>query len=210
MDQMLSCSQSLIYVFVKTSRTFSLTIDEKLFIASIIDLFGFANASNMILHQINMPMVVSFQIADRINNFTDPFLQQNSQKIELIHLPGLFGFCRCIQLDPMPNQHAHGCRCWVAAHMCGKSHFRTCDVRAERLLELCMLCACVRLVFGSAMCDHTFAHFFEQKDKISALFIYRFQTNNLFTYFGSFKHFVPEKNMICVQQNWFLCQHKIF
>ena len=50
----------LIYVFVKTSRTFFLTIDEKLFIASIIDLFGFANASNMILHQIDMPMVAGF------------------------------------------------------------------------------------------------------------------------------------------------------
>ena len=94
-------------------------------------------------------------------------------------------------------------RCWVAAHMCGKSHFRTCDVRAEvraeRFLELCVRCACVWLVFGSAMCDRTFAHFFEQKDKISALFIYRFQTNNLFTYFGSFKHSVPDKNMICIQ-----------
>ena len=74
-----------------------------------------------------------------------------------------------------------------------------CEVRAERFLELCVRCACVRLVFGSAMCDRTFAHFFEQKDKISALFIYRFQTNNLFTYFGSFKHFVPDKNMICIQ-----------
>ena len=43
-------------------------------------------------------------------------------------------------------------RCWVAAHMCGKSHFRTCDVRAEvraeRLLKLCVRCACVWLVLG--------------------------------------------------------------
>ena len=54
--------------------------------------------------------------------------------------------------------------------MCVLSHFRTCDVRAEvraqRFLELCVRCACVRLVFGRAMCDCTFAHFFEQKDKI--------------------------------------------
>ena len=44
------------------------------------------------------------------------------------------------------------------------------EVRAERFLELCVRCACVRLVFGRAMCDSTFAHFFEQKDKI---FYYR-------------------------------------
>ena len=43
-------------------------------------------------------------------------------------------------------------RCWVAAHMCVLSHFRTCDVcaevRAERFLELCVRCVCVQLVFG--------------------------------------------------------------
>ena len=64
-------------------------------------------------------------------------------------------------------------RCWVAAHMRVKSHFRTCDVRAEvraeRYLELCVRCACVWLVFGRAMCDRTFAHFFEQNDKISCI-----------------------------------------
>ena len=42
-------------------------------------------------------------------------------------------------------------RCWVAAHMCGKSHFRTCDVRAkvraERVCELCVRCRCVRAYF---------------------------------------------------------------
>ena len=39
-------------------------------------------------------------------------------------------------------------RCWVAAHMCVKSHFRTCDVRVERLLKLCVRCACVWLILG--------------------------------------------------------------
>ena len=55
--------------------------------------------------------------------------------------------------------------------MCVLSHFRTCDVcaevRAERFLELCVRCACVWLVLGRAMWDCTFAHFFEEKDKIS-------------------------------------------
>jgi hypothetical protein len=31
---------------------------------------------------------------------------------------------------------------------------------------------------------------------------------SLFTYFASHKHFVPDKKMICIQQNCFLCQHK--
>ena len=39
-------------------------------------------------------------------------------------------------------------RCWVAAHMCVLSHFRTCDVRAEvraeRVFELWVRCRCVR------------------------------------------------------------------
>ena len=51
-------------------------------------------------------------------------------------------------------------RCWVAAHMCVKSHFRTCDVRAEvraeRVCELCVRCRCVRAYFWIAMCDRTF------------------------------------------------------
>ena len=33
---------------------------------------------------------------------------------------------------------------------------------------------------------------------------------SLFTYFASHKHFVPDKKMICIQQNCFLCQHKSF
>ena len=37
------------------------------------------------------------------------------------------------------------------------------EVRAERGLQLCVRCACVQLVFGRAMCDHTFAHFLEQE-----------------------------------------------
>ena len=37
-----------------------------------------------------------------------------------------------------------------------------------------------------------------------------FQTKNLFTYCACHKHFVPDKKMICLQQNWFLCRHKSF
>ena len=33
-----------------------------------------------------------------------------------------------------------------------------CEIHSEK----CAGCACVRLVFGRAMCDPTFAHFFEQ------------------------------------------------
>ena len=33
-------------------------------------------------------------------------------------------------------------RCWVAAHMCVLSHFRTCDVRAEVRAERVWNCAC--------------------------------------------------------------------
>ena len=36
------------------------------------------------------------------------------------------------------------------------------------------------------------------------------QTKNLSTYCGSHKHFVPDKKMICIQKNWFLCRHKSF
>ena len=61
-------------------------------------------------------------------------------------------------------------RCWVAAHMCVLLHFRTCDVRAEvraeRVLQLCVRCACVQLVLGCAMCDRTFAHFLVQNNQI--------------------------------------------
>ena len=34
-------------------------------------------------------------------------------------------------------------RCWVAAHMCVLSHFRTCDVRAEVHAESVWNCSCV-------------------------------------------------------------------
>ena len=33
-------------------------------------------------------------------------------------------------------------RCWVAAHMCVLSHFRTCDVRAEVGAERVLNCVC--------------------------------------------------------------------
>ena len=36
------------------------------------------------------------------------------------------------------------------------------------------------------------------------------QHKNLFTYCASHKHFVPDKKMICIQQNCFLCWHKSF
>ena len=37
-----------------------------------------------------------------------------------------------------------------------------------------------------------------------------FRTKNLFTFCGSHKHFVPDKKMICIQQDWFLCWHKFY
>ena len=40
--------------------------------------------------------------------------------------------------------------------MCGRTC--ACEIHSEK----CVVCACVRLVFGCAMCDPTFAHFFEQ------------------------------------------------
>ena len=36
------------------------------------------------------------------------------------------------------------------------------------------------------------------------------QPKNLFTYYASHKHFVPDKRMICIQQNCLLCRHKSF
>ena len=53
-------------------------------------------------------------------------------------------------------------RCWVAAHTCVKSHFRTCDVRAKVRAEWVRNCAC-----GSACVWATFkvrfaiAHFYQ-------------------------------------------------
>ena len=37
-------------------------------------------------------------------------------------------------------------------------------------LKLCVRCACVRLIFGRAMCDRTFAHVFGKKDQIMSVF----------------------------------------
>ena len=36
------------------------------------------------------------------------------------------------------------------------------------------------------------------------------QPKNLTAFSASHKHFVPDKKMICIQQNWFLCRHKSF
>ena len=36
------------------------------------------------------------------------------------------------------------------------------------------------------------------------------RTKNLFIYCASHKHFVPDKNMICIQWNRFLCRQKSF
>ena len=42
--------------------------------------------------------------------------------------------------------------------MCG----RTCAGACEILAEKCAGCACVRLIFGCAMCDHIFSHFWNK------------------------------------------------
>ena len=40
--------------------------------------------------------------------------------------------------------------------------------------------------------------------------IFLCQTKIFFTYCGSHKNFVPDKKMICIQKNCFLCRHKSF
>ena len=55
-------------------------------------------------------------------------------------------------------------RCVRTPGMCG----RTCKCACKISSEKCARCACVRVVFGRAMCDHTFANFLEQNcQKIS-------------------------------------------
>ena len=46
--------------------------------------------------------------------------------------------------------------------MCGRTCACACEIHSGK----CAGCACVRPIFGRAMCDRTFAHFLEQKDKI--------------------------------------------
>ena len=46
-------------------------------------------------------------------------------------------------------------RCVRTRAMCGRTCACACEIHSEK----CARCACVRLVFGCAMCDHTFAHF---------------------------------------------------
>ena len=46
----------------------------------------------------------------------------------------------------------------------------SCEGACEIHFEKCAKCACVRLVFGRAMCDHTFAHLLEQNGQEMAIF----------------------------------------
>ena len=55
--------------------------------------------------------------------------------------------------------------CDVRSHVCGRTC--ACACACKKHSEMCVRCACVRLVLGRAMCDRTFAHFSEQNDKIS-------------------------------------------
>ena len=45
-------------------------------------------------------------------------------------------------LEVKSKKQCKRARCWVAAHMCVISHFRTCDVRAEVRAERVWKCAC--------------------------------------------------------------------
>ena len=58
-------------------------------------------------------------------------------------------------------------RCWVVAHMCVKSHFRTCDVRGEVRAEAypwkCVRSACVQTYFKVRCAIARFSHFFRWK-----------------------------------------------
>ena len=67
-------------------------------------------------------------------------------------------------------QSRHGLRRCVRTRtraMCG----RTCACACEILSEKCVRCACVRHVFGCAMCDHTFAHFLHQNGQKKLFFV---------------------------------------
>ena len=57
-------------------------------------------------------------------------------------------------------------RCVRTRAMCGRTCACACEIHSEK----CVRCACVRLVFGRAMCDHTFAHFLEQNGQEVAFF----------------------------------------
>ena len=65
-----------------------------------------------------------------------------------------------INLPTVASKKFKKSRCWVAAHMCVLSHFRTCDVRAEVRAERVWNCACgsacVWAIFRLAICDRTF------------------------------------------------------
>ena len=44
-----------------------------------------------------------------------------------------------------------------------------CEIHSEK----CARCACVWLIFGRAMCDHTLAHFLEQNRQEMAFFCFK-------------------------------------
>ena len=76
-----------------------------------------------------------------------------------------------------------------------------CESACGKGLKLCVQCACVRLVLGCAMCDHTFAHFLQQ----NGLKICYFSTFS--SHFKTYKDVLKQKGCSKTQkealkQNW--------
>ena len=57
-------------------------------------------------------------------------------------------------------------RCWVAAHMCVISHFRTCNVRAEAYPWKCVRSACVWTFYRVQCAIAHISHFFRKVQNI--------------------------------------------
>ena len=77
--------------------------------------------------------------------FLQTLLQNNSPK--LLHVESILMLVKSQNLRHVMSLYsidpiAITCRCWVAAYMCVKSHFRTCDVCAEVRAERVLNCAC--------------------------------------------------------------------
>ena len=56
----------------------------------------------------------------------------------------------------------------------------------------------------------TFALSFYRSQNVLGWSKFFCQTKHIFTHCGSYKCFVPDKKMICIQLNWFLCLRKSF
>ena len=112
-------------------------------------------------------------------NFPQPFSAAPDCTLNVCKGDKFCKFASKFSLSIAKNSRSQICtpRCWVAVHLCVFSHFRRCDVHAEvhteKVLELCVRCACVQLIFGRAMCDCTFTHFYEQMTRFPVLELFQ-------------------------------------